>query len=36
VTLCHASPWAVAYHSEVGAAAAVLRGGYNLGSLMIR
>eukprot|EP00878_Enallax_costatus_P034239 GHUV01037944.1.p1 GENE.GHUV01037944.1~~GHUV01037944.1.p1 ORF type:complete len:289 (+),score=39.82 GHUV01037944.1:1474-2340(+) len=33
---CHSSMWEAKYHSELGAAAAMFRAGYSIGSLMIR
>lgn len=33
---CHSSIWAAKYHSELGAAAAMFKAGYSIGSLMIR
>lgn len=36
VMKCHTDAWAAKYHSELGAAAAIFKAGYNLGSLLIR
>ena len=36
VLRCHQDVWASLYHGELGASAAMLRAGYNLGSLLLK